>query len=401
MSNQKCCGLDKDSEKKNPEKAGAQSCSCHETTASAALKIDESSCCGENSKPQWEESVKDDKRSHWIIGEIQTSVGMVPQISTELVFQDTVGSWKIRWGINRMNYKINSGLYGVGIPDENSPILVTANYKLSFDALRKELSGINAWILVLDTKGINVWCAAGKGTFSTQELLKQMRKNRVSEIVTHKKIILPQLGATGIMAHDVYLNSGFSVRYGPVRAKDLKGFIDAGMKATDEMRQVKFTLYDRVVLTPIELMGTVKQSLMIFGVMFLLNFIVKNPFSLIDVYAYLGAIMIGCVLTPVLLPFIPGKSFAWKGWVLGFVWAISLNLLKGWIEDPTNSFLRALSFVLILPAIASYYALNFTGSSTYTSFSGVQKEMKIVLPILVVSISSGIVLLLITSFVTF
>jgi len=65
----------------------------------------------------------------------------------------------------RMSYAISPGLYAVGNPTKESDVFVSANYKLSFDVLRRELKGFNAWILVLDTKGINVWCAAGKGTF--------------------------------------------------------------------------------------------------------------------------------------------------------------------------------------------------------------------------------------------
>ena len=79
-----------------------------------------------------------------------------------------------RLGINRNGHKINPGLYSLGNPDKNSPVFTTANYTLSFDALRSALAGVNCYILVLDTKGINVWCAAGKGTFSTDELVSRI-----------------------------------------------------------------------------------------------------------------------------------------------------------------------------------------------------------------------------------
>lgn len=69
-----------------------------------------------------------------------------------------------------MGYTIDPGLYALGNPDESSPVLVTANYKLTFDRLRQSLPKLDAWVLVLDTKGINVWCAAGKGTFGTGEV---------------------------------------------------------------------------------------------------------------------------------------------------------------------------------------------------------------------------------------
>lgn len=274
------------------------------------------------------------------------------QTSAELTFNDKLGTWKARWGINRMNFKVEPGLYSVGKPDSNSPVLVSANYKMSFDSLRKELMELNAWILVLDTKGVNVWCAAGKGTFGTQELLSRMAIVQLEKVVSHRTVIVPQLGAPGISAHEVTKFSGFKVVYGPVRAKDLQEFLKSGMKATSEMRRVKFTAYDRLVLTPIELVGTSKFSLMIFGVLFLLNLLGLGPFGIVDFYAYIGAVIIGCVLTPVLLPWIPGSPFAWKGWLLGFIWAVTVNILNGWngwTAVPQYSILRALGYILFCP----------------------------------------------------
>src|SRR3972149_4985176 len=81
----------------------------------------------------------------------------VPSVTTQLTMGERLGAWKVRWGIGRDRYRIDPGLYKVGSPDENSPVLVTANYKLTFDMVRKELTGLDAWILVLVTKGINVW----------------------------------------------------------------------------------------------------------------------------------------------------------------------------------------------------------------------------------------------------
>lgn len=118
-----------------------------------------------------------------------------------------------------MNYAVHPGLYALGEPDENAPVLVTANYKMSFDCLRQALPGRNAWILVLDTKGINVWCAAGKGTFGTNELVYRIEASGLKKVVRHRKMVLPQLGAPGIAAHQVKKLSGFKAHYGPVRAR--------------------------------------------------------------------------------------------------------------------------------------------------------------------------------------
>ncbi|EHQ91195.1 mercury methylation corrinoid protein HgcA [Desulfosporosinus youngiae] len=320
--------------------------------------------------------------------------------SAQLTFSDILGTWKARWGIGRMKYMVEPGLYSLGKPDSNSPVLVSANYKMSFDKLRKELKGIDAWILVLDTKGINVWCAAGKGTFGTQELLNRMAIVQLEKVVSHRTVIVPQLGAPGISAHVVAKFSGFKVVYGPVRAEDIKQFIKSGMKATQEMRTVRFGIYDRLVLTPVELVGTFKISLMIFGVLFLLNLLGLGPFGLVDFYAYMGAVVAGCVLTPVLLPWIPGRAFAWKGWVLGFIWAIIVNILNDWNGTGASEYssLRALGYLFLLPSISAFLAMNFTGSSTFTSFSGVLKEMRKAVPAIIISTVLGMVLILVNSF---
>ncbi|NJD01714.1 MAG: acetyl-CoA synthase subunit gamma [Ruminiclostridium sp.] len=298
-----------------------------------------------------------------------------------------------------MNYKINPGIYAVGTPDKDSPILVTANYKLTFDSLRMELTELNAWILVLDTNGINVWCAAGKGTFGTKELVSRINKVKLPEIAAHRTLVLPQLGAPGVSAHEVTKVTGFKIIYGPVRANDIKAFINSGMKATDDMRIVKFNTIDRLVLTPMELVGTFKISLIIFGILFLINLIAGNPFGIIDFYAYAGALIAGCVITPVLLPWIPGRAFAWKGWLLGLLWAVIVNSLNGWTVSPSFGLIKGLGYLFVLPSISAFYAMNFTGSSTYTSLSGVLKEMKIAVPAIVVLIGLGTILLLINSFI--
>jgi hypothetical protein len=322
----------------------------------------------------------------------------IQQVSTQLTIHDKIGSWKARWGINRMNYKVSPGIYCVGDADKNSPVLVTANYKMSFDMLRKELSGLNAWILVLDTKGINVWCAAGKGTFGTDELVRRIAVVNLSSIVSHKTLILPQLSASGVSAHEVQKRSGFKVVYGPVRAADIAAFLQAGMKATSEMRKVRFNIYDRLVLTPIELTGTFKTSLMIFGLLFILNLILgAGSFGIVDFYGYVGALLIGCVVVPVLLPWIPGPAFAWKGWLMGIFWAVALNILNGWPLYPQYGLLKALAYVFILPAVAAFYAMNFTGSSTYTSFSGVLKEMKTAVPAIFASLTIGVILIILAA----
>lgn len=321
----------------------------------------------------------------------------IPTVSTQLSIKDILGAVKVRWGIGRMDYKVDPGLYAVGKPDKTSPVLVSANYKLTFDSLRKELAGIDCWIMVLDTKGVNNWCAAGKGTFGTNEIVNRIVQTGLSKIVSHKTLILPQLGAPGVSAHMVAVQSGFAVKYGPVRAKDLREFLSNGLKASQKMRTVNFTMLDRLVLTPVELVSAAKTALKVFGLLFLINLFAIRQFGLNDFIAYAGAVLVGTVATPLLLPFIPGRVFSWKGWVLGLCWTEFISWYNGWFSH--DHLLLAIGYTLVLPAYSAYLAMNFTGSSTYTSFSGVMKEMKLSLPFIITFMALGIVLILINAFI--
>lgn len=316
----------------------------------------------------------------------------VQTASTSLTFKDRLGALSVRWGIRRMNYTVNPGLYAIGNPNSNSPVLVSANYKLTFDILRKELTDLNCWLLILDTKGINVWCAAGKGTFGTDELVRRIEMVGLSNVVMHKKLILPQLGASGVSAHEVTKRTGFTVFYGPIRASDIKEFISSGTKATQEMRMVRFTFKDRIVLTPMELIPAIKKSLPIIGSLFLTNKFAERPFDKYDAIAYAGAIFAGTVVTPALLPYIPGRAFSFKGWLMGLIWTVKYLLLTNRLKKGDR--LISAGELLLFPAVSSFLALNFTGSSTYTSPSGVKKEMKRAIPIIAGAAAIGGILML-------
>jgi len=327
----------------------------------------------------------------WTEDFIATAVGPVARIQTQLASADILGGWKVRWGINRMNYIVSPGIYCTGNPNSDSPVLVTANYKLTFDALRKELNGVNAWIVVLDTKGINVWCAAGKGTFGTSELVQRIQAVSLSSIVTHRTLILPQLSAPGISAHEVFKQSGFKVVYGPIRASDVPIYLKNGMTADERMRIVQFTVWDRTILTPIEVVSTIRPLLMTLGILFIANSFKLGSFGQFDLIALLGAIFAGAVLTPILLPWIPGRAFSLKGWLLGLLWTL---LLLAFGHIFSLSFMTV-AYILLLPTISAYFAMNFTGSSTYTSFTGVKREMKIAVPLMGASTALGLIVLIV------
>jgi len=322
-------------------------------------------------------------------GSIETVAGKTPRVESKLNFRDRSGGYKVRWGIGRMRYKVDPGLYALGAPDEDSPILVSANFKMSFDRLREALAGRNAWLLVLDTNGINVWCAAGKGTFATRELAARVESSMLAQLVRHRRIIVPQLGAPGISAHEVQKLSGFKVVYGPVRAEDLPDFMDAGMKAGPGMRTKTFTTGERLALVPVEIVHAFKTFLMATPLVFLLCGFSSRLWVLSDAlrlggFTALGilmAIAAGCLLTPLLLPWLPGRAFSLKGVWPGIACAVLfLMLRRSFGALPAPGALEAVAWMLLIPAISAYLAMNFTGCSTFTSLSGVKREMKWAVP---------------------
>ncbi|MEK7476503.1 MAG: mercury methylation corrinoid protein HgcA [Candidatus Coatesbacteria bacterium] len=324
----------------------------------------------------------------FVTGRVSTPAGEVPRASTALSWRDHWGTLFVRLAMGRMAYTVEPGLYAVGSPSPESPVLVSANYKLSFDHLRSRLGGLDAWILVLDTKGINVWCAAGKGTFGTDEIVRRVAATRLAEVVTGRRLILPQLGAPGVSAHEVTRQTRFGVVYGPVRAADIPEFLRAGMKATPGMRRVRFGIRDRAVLIPVELVIGAKLIFGVASVMVLLGGLVRWGYSVDRAAASapgvaalaLAAFAFPVVLVPLLLPWLPGRAFAVKGAWVGAAMALGLYLAAhAGVVNPGGR-LELWGWMAGWTALASYVAMNFTGASTYTSLSGVYAEMKRAIP---------------------
>jgi hypothetical protein len=314
---------------------------------------------------------------------------MLTTVST-LTIADRLDHFLARWGVNRMGHRVQPGLYRLGNPTPDSPVFASANYTLSFDALRSALAGEDAYLLVLDTKGINVWCAAGKGTFGTDELVERIACTGLGSVVRHRTLILPQLGAPGISAHQVLRKSGFRVEYGPVRARDLPEYLKT-RTATHEMRRVRFPFKDRIVLIPVEL---VHVALPAFAAALLLYFLAGPVASL----AAVTAVLAGTVLFPALLPFLPTKDYSTRGLFLGGVAALPFAWY-GTIHyslSPWANFLAGIIPLLLIPVVTAYLALNFTGCTPYTSRTGVRKEIFRYIPVLVLmaGCGSGIAILL-------
>ncbi|MBI5232374.1 MAG: hypothetical protein HY876_09455 [Coriobacteriales bacterium] len=326
--------------------------------------------------------------------------------------------WRMRWGFGRDDYRVDPGLYRLGEPDSGSPVLVTANYKFTVDVVRRDTVGVDAWLLVLDTKGINVWCAAGKRTFGTGELIRRIMQSPLPLVAETQTVIVPQLGAPGIASHEVRRATGYRVVYGPIRAADIGAFLDAGMKATDEMRAVTFTMRERLELTPVEVLGSIRgwRALVPIGLFAAASILYVVRAAIWDVPAsagnaaawgllaavfYVVGVLAGGFAVPLLLPWVPGRRFALKGALAGAVFAAPLGayvlltygMLRGGSEPAASLYaLPALAGIVGAAAVSSYVAMNFTGSTPYTSPSGVEQELRRWIPVQIVMAGTSVAL---------
>jgi hypothetical protein len=209
----------------------------------------------------------------------------------------------------------------------------------------------------------------------------------LSEVVEHRTLILPQLGAPGVSAHEVKRRSGFKVEYGPVRAADLGDYLETG-QATPEMRRVRFDLRDRITLIPVELVHVFWPTLLVAVVLWFL----VGPLAGL---AALAAVLAGAALFPILLPWLPTRPFSSQGLILGVVVALPFAVVA-WVQRVDSTWWLRLGWVLAyltaMPPVTAFLALNFTGSTTFTSKSGVAREMKRYIPIMAWTFGVGVVL---------
>ncbi len=139
-----------------------------------------------------------------------------------------------------------TGLRVIGHPTSESPVLVTCNYDLTVRRIMRTLRGCDLWLVVAPSGGINVWCAAAGGHFSTHSVVTALKTSGISERVSHRTAILPQLAATGVLSRDVRKRAGWRVELGPVYVKDIPAYLANGRHVTDAMRHVTFSTQERL-----------------------------------------------------------------------------------------------------------------------------------------------------------
>jgi NAD-dependent dihydropyrimidine dehydrogenase PreA subunit len=143
-------------------------------------------------------------------------------------------------------HRASTGLMRVGNPGRGSPVLVTGNFTLTVRRVRDVLRGHDVWLLVANSKGINVWCAAGGGHLTHHDIISVIRTSRINEQVDRREVILPQLCATGVERHRITEATGFATRWGPARLEDLPAFLDRGARVYKRERFMRFPLWERM-----------------------------------------------------------------------------------------------------------------------------------------------------------
>jgi NAD-dependent dihydropyrimidine dehydrogenase PreA subunit len=191
-----------------------------------------------------------------------------------------------------------TGLRPVGDPKRNSPVLVTCNFHVTVNRLRRvlEKARVDAWMVVAESKGVNVWCAAGADEFNTQSVVSAIKTSGVEDLVDHRKIILPPLGAPAIRIDEVRRQTGWSPCWGPVRMGDIPRYLAHGARRDERMKRVTYDWRERL--------DTALGSLFVF------YFVGAAGFLLFDRPLLLHYLAVGAatfVLFMLACPWIPGK----------------------------------------------------------------------------------------------
>lgn len=209
-----------------------------------------------------------------------------------------VDLWALLFRILPPYPKVEPRLYRVGHPDQTSPVLATGNFDLTVRRVVRALDGkVDCWLLVADSGGINVWCAAGGGYFTADKVIAAVRASGVQNVVDHHALILPQLCANGVDGWRIREELGWGVHWGPVRAEDIPVYLEAGRRKTDETRWITFPVRDRLEM--------VLATLGFYGLLILL------PVALLwrSLFWPVAVSMVGLSLFyAVTVPWLPGRD---------------------------------------------------------------------------------------------
>ncbi|MHA1766376.1 MAG: HgcAB-like fusion protein [Promethearchaeota archaeon] len=191
------------------------------------------------------------------------------------------GGFFFRW----VGFPVEPELHEIGHPDENSPVLLTANFNITVHRVIRALKDVDCWLLIAPSNGINVWCGACGDDFTTDSVLSILKLSDINNKVKHRTLILPQLSACGLDPVEIKQKTGWNVKFGPVYAKDIPAYLKNGMKKAKTQREVYFPIPARLEMATLYFsMLTIILSI-IYGIFAIF-------FDRLDWFAYLDMIFI-------------------------------------------------------------------------------------------------------------
>jgi ubiquinone/menaquinone biosynthesis C-methylase UbiE len=195
------------------------------------------------------------------------------------------------------------GVYELGRPGRSAPVLLTANFLASVEAVRAGMAGGSGYLVVEDTGGWNVWCAADAGRFNGAKAAALLELYGVCEMVEDRRIVVPRLGGR-VQAQLVAL-SGWDVAVGPLEARDLPQFLASGLGPEMHSLARLYRLPERIRVGVLTL---VQIPLFLFPLRWLPRS-ARRP-------AWRFAVAASCVL-PLAHDALPGRTGVAKGTYLG------------------------------------------------------------------------------------
>lgn len=123
---------------------------------------------------------------------------------------------------------VTQGIYPINNPDENSPVLITTNFALTYFIVSGEIEGskVPAWLLIKDTEGLSVLTAWAAGKFAGDEVGMFVKKSGIADKVKKKELIIPGYAAAIVGEIEEELQ-GWNIVVGPREAPHIPAFLKA------------------------------------------------------------------------------------------------------------------------------------------------------------------------------
>jgi len=153
----------------------------------------------------------------------------------DLLIMDTVEPWALLPVLTqrqcvytdpREPQEVEPGLYKIGDPDENSPVLVTTNFTLTYHCVAGDLESadVDCWLLVIDTGGLAVDVSVAGGQFTGEAVKEVIEETGIEDKVEHRVLVIP--GKAAAVKGDVEDATGWDVVIGTQDSSELPEFLE-------------------------------------------------------------------------------------------------------------------------------------------------------------------------------